>query len=74
MKPLRRLTQTGVEWHWEDGEEKAFSEVNTLSPKLQYLLTIDQTKNLPYSATPVAVALELFSYKKVDPLLTLAGR
>ena len=45
-----------------------------MSPKLQSLLTIAQTKNLSYSATPVAVALELFSYKKVDLLLTLAGR
>ena len=25
MEPLRRLTQTSVEWHWDDGEEKAFS-------------------------------------------------
>ena len=39
MEPLRRLTQTGVEWHWEDGEEKAFSEVKHLvsqAPILAY--------------------------------------
>ena len=39
MEPLRRLTQTGVEWHWEDGKEKAFSEVKhlvTQAPILAY--------------------------------------
>ena len=39
MEPLRRLTQTGVEWHWDDGEEKAFSEVKhlvTQAPILAY--------------------------------------
>ena len=75
MEPLRRLTQTDAEWHWKDGEEKAFSEKEkTLSPKLQSLLTIAQTKTLSYSAMPVTVALKLFSYEKVDLLLTLAGR
>ena len=72
MGPLRRLTQTDAEWHWKDGEEKAFSE------KKKNLVTqapiLAQTKNLSYSAMPVTVALKLFSYKKVDLLLTLAGR
>ena len=39
MEPLRRLTQTSVEWHWDDGEEKAFSEVKhlvTQAPILAY--------------------------------------
>ena len=39
MEPLRRLTQTGVERHWEDGEEKAFSKVKhlvTQAPILAY--------------------------------------
>lgn len=39
MEPLQRLTQTGVEWHWEDGEEKAFSELKhlvTQAPILAY--------------------------------------
>ena len=30
MKPLRRLTQKGVEWRWGKVEDKAFSEVKQL--------------------------------------------
>ena len=54
MDPLRRLTQTGVEWYWGNAEEKAFDEVKQLSLKLQFLPTTAQTRNLSYSAMPVA--------------------
>ena len=54
MEPLRRLTQRGVEWYWGNAEEKAFDEVKQLSLKLQFLPTTAQTRNLPYSAMPVA--------------------
>ena len=54
MDPLRRLTQTGVEWYWGNAEEKAFDEVKQLSLKLQFLPTTAQTRNLPYSEMPVA--------------------
>ena len=39
MEPLRRLTQTGVEWYWGDAEEKAFDKVKqpvTQAPVLAY--------------------------------------
>ena len=54
MDPLRRLTQTGVEWYWGNAEEKAYDEVKQLSLKLQFLPTTAQTRNLSYSAMPVA--------------------
>ena len=30
IEPIRRMTQTGVEWHWEGSEKQAFNEVKHL--------------------------------------------
>ena len=38
-EPLRQLEAKGVEWHWDDNQQKAFDEVKTLitcHPVLQY--------------------------------------
>lgn len=46
MESIRRLTQTAIEWHWEHGKEKAFTEVKLLVTQASILAYYNPDKEL----------------------------
>ncbi|KAK2566265.1 Retrovirus-related Pol polyprotein from transposon 17.6 [Acropora cervicornis] len=68
MEPLRRLTQTGVEWHWEDGVEKAFSEVKHLVTQAPILAYCSRGKELVIQCDASSRCLGAVLLQEVRPL------
>ena len=67
-EPLRQLEAKGVEWHWDDNQQKVFDEVKTLitcHPVLQYYdVTKEVTLQCDASQSGVGAAL----LQEVDPV------
>ena len=68
MEPLWRLTQTGIEWHWEDGKEKAFSEVKLLVTQALILAYYSPDKELVIQCDASSCGLSAVLQQEGRPL------
>ena len=68
MEPLRRLTQTGVEWYWGDAEEKAFDEVKQLVTRAPVLVYYSPDKELIIQCDASSLGLNAVLMREGHPL------
>lgn len=68
MEPLRRLTQTGVEWYWGDAEEKAFDKVKQLVTQAPVLAYYSPEKELVIQCDASILGLGVVLMREGHPL------
>ena len=68
MEPLRRLTQTGVEWYWGDAEEKAFDKVKQLVTQAPVLAYYSPEKELVIQCDASSLRLGVVLMREGRPL------
>ena len=68
MEPLRRLTQTVVEWYWEDIEDKAFREVKQLVTQAPILAYYHPDKKLVIQCDASSLGLGAVLMQEGRPL------
>ena len=68
MEPLRRLTQTGVEWYWGDAEEKAFDKVKQLVTQAPVLAYYSPEKELVIQCDAIILGLGVVLMREGHPL------
>ena len=68
MEPLRRLTQTGVEWYWGDAEEKAFDKVKQLVTQAPVLVYYSPDKELIIQCNASSLGLNAVLMREGHPL------
>ena len=68
MEPLRRLTQTGVEWYWGDAEEKGFDEVKQLVTQAPVLAYYSPDKELVIQCDASSLGLGVVLMREGRPL------